>query len=87
MLETEEVVGQPETVEPATAYDEQDRLWFQDEVVITHEVVNDLDSNDVDVEITHEIINKLNSAWPDDEYPSHQDWYEVNRDVSMTLAR
>ena len=56
-------------------------------MIITHEVVNDLDCSDEDVEITHETVNNLNSAWPDDEYPSHQDWYEVNRDVSMNLAK
>ena len=82
-LETLEAGGQPETAQPAASYDDQDRLWFPEEVIITHEVVNDLDCSDEDVQITHEIVNL---AWPDDEYPSHQDWYEVRQDVAMNIS-
>ena len=83
-LETLEAGGQPETVQPAAAsYDDQDLLWFPEESIITHEVVNDLDCSDGEVQITHEIVNL---AWPEEEYPSHQDWYEVRRDVAMNIS-
>ena len=64
--------------------EEDDRIWFPEDVIITHEVVNNLD---LEVEVLCEVVNDLDQVWPEEESPSQQDWYELNRDVSMNLSK
>ena len=63
--------------------EEDDRIWFP-EVTITHELINNLD---LEVEVVCEVVNDLDQVWPEEESPTQQEWYELNRDVSMNLSK
>ena len=100
MVEAEEVVENPEAEVPANAQDtntSQDLHWEDQQVQEGEEVdeevkylstVTNIQITDVinNVLITHEVINNVDTD-TDDEEPTSRDWWELRRDVSMSLAR